>query len=102
MEAGSERRRHVRYPFERSLELRAADGRMVVRAFDISESGFSFISELPLHVGERIELALRYDDEFYIVAMVRNVRDQEGRYLVGAERISVSTVDTIDGVRRSA
>jgi hypothetical protein len=93
MEPPPERRRHVRYPFERPLELRAPDplGRLVVRAHDISESGFSFVSDVSLSVGDRIELALRHDDNFFVEATVRNVRPDGDRFLIGAERIGASS-----------
>jgi hypothetical protein len=87
-----DRRRHARYPFDRHLEVNAPDphGRMLVRAHDISESGFSFTTEAPLHVGDRIMLGLRDDDDIRVEALVRNVR-QVGRYfVVGAERTEPS------------
>jgi hypothetical protein len=89
MESPSERRRHARYPFERHLELRAPDphGRLVVRAHDISESGFSFVSDVSLTVGDRIQLSLRHDDDFYVEATVRNVRAAGERWVIGAERV---------------
>ena len=84
-----ERRRHARYPFERHLEVRAPAplGSMLVRAHDISESGFSFASDVPLNVGDRIMLGLRHDDDVYVEAEVRNVRIEGAHFLVGAERI---------------
>jgi hypothetical protein len=84
-----ERRRHARYPFERHLEVRAPEplGNMLVRAHDISESGFSFASDVPLKIGDRILLGLRHDDDVYVEAEVRNVRIEGGHFLVGAERI---------------
>lgn len=89
MERPAERRRHVRFPFERHLEVRAPDphGRMVVPARDISESGFSFTSEVSLAIGDRILLGLRHDDDHYVTAEVRNVRSEGGLFVVGAERI---------------
>jgi hypothetical protein len=85
-----ERRRHARYPFERHLEVRAPApfGRLLVRAHDISESGFSFASEIELHVGDRIMLGLRNDEDVLVEAEVRNVRlVGERQYVVGAERL---------------
>jgi len=83
-----ERRRYVRYPFERHLEVRAPEplGRMVVRANDISQGGFSFISDRPLHVGDPIVLGLRNDDDFLVEATVRNVRPFGEHFVIGAER----------------
>jgi hypothetical protein len=83
-----ERRRHARYPFERHLEVRAPAplGRIIVRAHDISESGFSFASDVSLAVGDRILLGLRHDDDFLVEATVRNVRKSGDGYIIGAER----------------
>jgi PilZ domain-containing protein len=86
----AERRRHARYPFERHLEVRAPSphGKLLVRAHDISESGFSFASDVELHVGDRIMLGLRHDDDVFVEAEVRNVRVLgTGQFIVGAERI---------------
>jgi hypothetical protein len=85
----TDRRRHARYPFERHLEVRAPApfGRLLVRAHDISESGFSFASTVELQVGDRILLGLRHDDDFLVEAMVRNVRSEGDQYIVGAERL---------------
>ena len=84
-----ERRRHARYPFERHLEVRAPApyGRLLVRAHDISEGGFSFASEVERHIGDRIMLGLRNDDDVYVEAEVRNVRHLGEQYLIGAERL---------------
>ncbi|HEX6838526.1 MAG TPA: PilZ domain-containing protein [Polyangia bacterium] len=84
-----ERRRHARYPFERHLEVRAPApyGRLLVRAHDISESGFSFASEVELHIGDRITLGLRNDDDVFVEAEVRNVRHVPGGFVIGAERL---------------
>jgi hypothetical protein len=89
MEPPVERRRHARYPFERHLELRAPEphGRLIVHAYDISESGFSFVSDVCLAVGDRIQLALRHDDDFFVEATVRNVRAEGERFVMGAERV---------------
>ena len=86
----AERRRHARYPFERHLEVRAPApyGKLLVRAHDISESGFSFASEVELHIGDCIMLGLRHDDDVYVEAEVRNVRYEGEQYIVGAERIA--------------
>jgi hypothetical protein len=85
-----ERRRHARYPFERHLEVRAPapHGRLLVRAHDISESGFSFSSDVALHVGDRIRLGLRHDDDIFVEAEVRNVRAVGPQFIVGAERVA--------------
>jgi len=90
MQSMPERRRHARYPFERYLEVRAPApyGKMLVRAHDISESGFSFASTVGLAVGDRISLGLRYDDDFLVEATVRNVRSIGELYIVGAERLT--------------
>jgi hypothetical protein len=84
-----ERRRHVRYPFERHLEVRGPDPAswMVVRANDISQGGFSFFSDSPLLIGDHITLGLRADEEFLVEATVRNVRREGEFYVVGAERL---------------
>jgi hypothetical protein len=89
MVGNEERRRHARYPFERHLEVRAPApvGTMLVRAHDISESGFSFTTEIRLHVGDRIRLGLRHDDDYLVEATVRHVRRSGELYLVGAERV---------------
>jgi hypothetical protein len=85
----AERRRHVRYPFERPLDVRAPAplGDMVVLAHDISQSGFSFVTEQALAIGDRIVLALRNDDDFFVEATVRNVRPHGAQFLIGAERV---------------
>jgi hypothetical protein len=92
MDPTPERRRHARYPFERHLEVRAPapHGRMLVRAHDISESGFSFASAVKLDVGDRILLGLRHDDDVLVEATVRNVRADDGHFIVGAERIGAA------------
>jgi len=84
-----ERRRHARYPFERHLEVRAPapHGRLLVRAHDISESGFSFASDVELHIGDRITLGLRNDDDVFVEAEVRNVRAAGVGFVIGAERL---------------
>jgi hypothetical protein len=89
MQPTAERRRHARYPFERHLEVRAPapNERLMVRAHDISESGFSFASDVELRVGDRIKLALRHDDDFHVEATVRNVRYVGEGFIVGAERL---------------
>jgi hypothetical protein len=88
MDALLERRRHARYPFERHLEVRAPEpiGKLIVRAHDISESGFSFLSGVSLAIGARILLGLRNDDDFLVEATVRNVRPDGDHFLIGAER----------------
>ena len=63
-------------------------GKLLVRAHDISESGFSFASEVELHIGDRILLGLRHDDDVYVEAEVRNVRYEGEQFIVGAERIA--------------
>jgi hypothetical protein len=91
-----ERRRHARYPFGGHLEVRAPApvGKMLVRARDISESGFSFATEVSLQVGDRIQLGLRHDEDMLVEATVRNVRLEGGSFIVGAEttRQSVSSI----------
>jgi hypothetical protein len=89
MSAAAERRRHVRYPFERHLEVRAPEphGRLLVRAHDISESGFSFATDVHLRVGDHIMLGLRHDDDFLVEALVRSVRAAGSQFIIGAERI---------------
>jgi hypothetical protein len=84
----TERRRHARYPFERHLEVRAPSGKLWVRAHDISESGFSFATDVELHVGDRIMLGLRHDDDVFVQAEVRNVRADGTHFIVGAERLA--------------
>jgi hypothetical protein len=59
----------------------------LVRAHDISESGFSFASDVELHIGDRILLGLRHDDDVYVEAEVRNVRHLGVHFIVGAERV---------------
>ncbi len=83
-----DRRRHARYPFDRHLEVSAPApyGRMLVRAHDISEGGFSFMTEAALRVGDRITLGLRDDDDVRVEALVRNVRRAGRMFIVGAER----------------
>jgi hypothetical protein len=85
----ADRRRHARYPFERHLEVRAPEpyGKLLVRAHDISESGFSFASDVELHVGDHILLGLRNDDDVYVEAEVRNVRHEGVHFIIGAERV---------------
>lgn len=84
-----ERRRHARYPFDRHLEVRGPEalGKLLVRAHDISEGGFSFATDVELRVGDRILLGLRNDDDVLVEAEVRNVRHAGAQYLVGAERL---------------
>ena len=72
------------------LSLEAPIGKLLVRAHDISESGFSFTTDVTLHVGDHIMLGLRHDDEMLVVATVRNVRRQGELFVVGAERIATS------------
>jgi hypothetical protein len=83
-----ERRRHVRFPFERHLQVRADPpiGRIVVNAQDVSESGLSFSTEQQLSVGDLIVLGLRDDDFFLVEATVRNVRKEGDHWVIGAER----------------
>jgi hypothetical protein len=86
MGSAVERRRHVRYPFERHLEVRAPHGTLLVRAHDISESGFSFSTEVTFQIGDHVMLALRHDDDFLVEATVRSVRTEGKVLIVGAER----------------
>ncbi len=90
MERTVERRRHARYPFERHLEVRAPapHGKLLVRAHDISESGFSFTTDRDFMVGDRILLGLRHDDDVLVEATVRNVRAAGASFIVGAERLA--------------
>ena len=92
MDRTGERRRHARYPFERHLEVRAPEphGRMLVRAHDISEGGFSFATQAALHVGDHILLGLRNDDDVLVEATVRHVRPEGDHFIVGAERVGNS------------
>jgi hypothetical protein len=85
----SERRRHARFPFERHLEIWATDqiNPMIVRAHDISQGGFSFVTDIGLRVGDNLVLGLRDVDDFLVKATVRNVRQAGDGYLVGAERL---------------
>jgi PilZ domain len=85
-----ERRRHVRFPFERHLQVRADPpvGRIVVDAKDVSESGLSFTTNEKLVVGDLIVLGLQNDDFFLVEATVRNVRQEGDHFIVGAERSS--------------
>jgi hypothetical protein len=85
-----ERRRHVRFPFERHLQVRADPpvGRIVVDAKDVSESGLSFTTTMKLAVGDLIVLGLQNDDFFLVEATVRNVRAEGDHFIVGAERSS--------------
>jgi hypothetical protein len=85
-----ERRRHARFPFGRHLEVRAPApiGKMLVRARDISERGFSFLTEVNLHVGDRIQLGLRHDEDVLVEATVRNVRREGELFVIGAERVA--------------
>ncbi len=84
-----ERRKHARFPFERHLEVWAADRvePLVVRAHDISAGGFSFWSNEQLVPGERLVLGLRDIDDFLVKALVRSVRPSAGGWLIGAERV---------------
>lgn len=84
-----ERRRHARFPFERDLEV-WTDERlepMIVRAYDISESGFSFVTDRNIEVGEHLVLGLKDVDDFLVQAKVRNIRPVAEGYIVGAERL---------------
>lgn len=92
MDRTPERRRHARYPFERHLEVRAPEphGKLLVRAHDISESGFSFATDHALHVGDHILLGLRHDDDFLVEATVRNVRVEGDQFIIGAERVGAA------------
>lgn len=90
MERTVERRRHARYPFERHLEVRAPRGKLLVRAHDISESGFSFTTDERLSVGDHIMLGLRHDDDYLVEATVRNVRAVGNHFIVGAERVGAA------------
>jgi hypothetical protein len=85
-----ERRRHERYPFGMHVEVRAPApvGKMLVRARDVSERGFSFATEVCLQVGDRIQLGLRHDADVMVDATVRNVRREGALFIVGAERVS--------------
>ncbi len=84
----TDRRRHIRYPFEWHLQLRADPpvGRVIVDGKDVSESGLSFTTKEPLEEGDLIVLGLRDDDSFLVEAQVRNVRQEGDYFVVGAER----------------
>ena len=58
-----------------------------MRANDISQSGFSFITEQELAVGDLVVLGLRADDDFLVQATVRNVRRHGEQWVIGAERV---------------
>lgn len=84
-----DRRRHARYPFERDLEIWAADDvdHMIVRAHDISESGFSFVTHRRLKIGLEIVLGLRDNGDHPVRARVRHVRSEGDEFVIGAERL---------------
>jgi hypothetical protein len=85
-----ERRRHRRFPFARHLRISGDPplGEITVDARDVSERGLSFVSDVPVTVGELLILGLRRGDEFRVQIKVRNVRPEGARYVVGAERTS--------------
>ena len=89
MPVAVERRRHARYPFERNLEVRVPPRRatLMVRALDISQSGFSFFTDCELQIGEHLVLTLRSDDDFFVEAEVRHVRSAGDAWVIGAERV---------------
>ncbi len=83
-----ERRRHLRFRFDRYLEVRGpAIGMQLVMAHDISESGFSFTIDTPLAVGTNVQLALRGEGEFLVGARVCYIRPAGDRLIVGAGRL---------------
>ena len=85
-----ERRRHRRFPFARHLRITGDPplGEILVDARDVSERGLSFVSDVPMQVGELLILALRQNEGFRVQIKVRNVRAEGARYVVGAERTS--------------
>ncbi len=88
-----ERRRYPRFPFERHLQVRADPpvGRIVVEARDVSEAGLSFRTDQRFAIGDLIVLGLRDEDFFLVEVTVRNVREEGGCFVVGAERTSPAT-----------
>jgi hypothetical protein len=85
-----ERRRDHRFPFAKHLQLLGDPpvGKIVVDARDVSERGLSFVTDVPLAIGELLVLALQRDDSFRVEVTVRNVRREGPRFVVGAERTS--------------
>jgi PilZ domain len=86
----AERRRHPRYSFARHLQVRGDPpvGRFVAEVRDVSERGVSFVTDVRLSVGELVVIGLRHDAGFLVEATVRNVRVEDGHYVVGVERTS--------------
>ncbi len=83
-----ERRRHPRFPFGRHLRISGDPplGEITVDARDVSERGLSFVSDVPVAVGELLILALVRAPETKVQIKVRNVRHEGSRYIVGCER----------------
>jgi len=84
----TERRRHPRFPFATHLRLCADPpvGTVVVDALDVSERGMSFVTDVPLSIGELLVLGLHREASFKVEVKVRNVRRDGERFVIGAER----------------
>jgi hypothetical protein len=102
----TDRRTHARFPFSSRLEVRqrrsgrtpsGEDVERVARAtaFDVSVGGLGFWSQLPLAIGDVISVTLPSSDELTahnlgslleVHAIVRHVKREGDRYVIGAER----------------
>ena len=84
----NERRRNDRVPFAGALQVRRVDTpeRTIADARDLSISGMSFSTSLPLAVGDEVRIQIKNVVEHAsIAARVRHVDVVGASYLVGVE-----------------
>jgi hypothetical protein len=96
-------RRHQRYALDGEVEVRAGEhaNRLTVQARDLSESGFSFISEIPLLEGEHVWICPRYARGTRLLATVRHVECRAGLWVMGVEFATLLTPGQYDLLRNS-
>ena len=65
MDAVPERRLHARYPLDLEMSYLVLEGahqgeRFVTRTINMSSAGLRFVTTRPLHVGQRLEIAINW------------------------------------------
>jgi hypothetical protein len=88
-----ERRKNDRVPFNQSLEIRRMDSAQAdnADALDLSVSGMSFRTMLPLSIGDEVRIHLpNVAPGSSIAASVRHVAADGPRWVIGVEHRSTA------------
>ena len=93
MTQANERRKNDRLSFCSALQIRRADSaeRSGADACDLSVSGMSFRTQLPLVVGDELRIHInKVAEHASIAARVRHIATEGQGYLVGVEHVSIA------------